>query len=104
MTRVFIHEQAERDLASISAYIRRHNPDAADAFETAAMESVALLAAHPLLGPKPRFTFTKHPHLRFWVISRFPNYLIFYEDEPTLVSVVRVLHGARDPERVFKKL
>ncbi len=104
MTRVFIHEQAERDLAGIAAYIRSHNSDAADAFEMAAMESVALLAEHPQLGPKPRFTFAKHPNLRFWVITRFPNYLIFYEAEPTLVSVVRVLHGARDPERVFKKL
>ena len=53
---------------------------------------------------KPRFTFAKHPNLRFWVITRFPNYLIFYEDEPALVNVVRVLHGARDPERLFKRL
>ena len=68
------------------------------------MESVALLASHPHLGPKPRFTFPKHPNLRFWVVTRFPNYLIFYEDEPTLVNVVRVLHGARDPERVFRKI
>ncbi len=54
--------------------------------------------------PRPRFTFAKHPNLRFWVIPRFPNDLIFYEDEPALVNVVRVLHGARDPERVLKRL
>jgi len=104
MTRVFIHQKAENDLARITAYIRRNNPDAADAFEKAVMECVALLASHPHLGPKPRFTFAKHPNLRFWVITRFPNYLIFYEDEPESVNVVRVLHGARDPERVFKRL
>ena len=34
--------------------------------------------------------------LRVWKVKGFPKILIFYQPENSGVSVVRVLHGARD--------
>lgn len=40
--------------------------------------------------------------LRSWSIRAFENYLIFYFQTEAGIDVVRVLHGARDLERIFK--
>jgi len=34
--------------------------------------------------------------LRKWRVNEFDNYLVFYKPRPDGVSIVRVLHAARD--------
>ena len=100
--RVLISRQAEADLAHIFAYIAARNPDAAEAFKREAEKALALLGQHPQLGPRPGWA-TRHTRLRFWVISRFHNYVIYYEPGQEAVSVERVLDGRRDVRRILEE-
>jgi toxin ParE1/3/4 len=93
-----ISPEALQDMRDICNYIALDNPVAADrvlyAFET----NVALLASQPQLGQlKPRLR-----HLRLWVISEFPNYLIFYREKDERVEIVRIIHCARDWDSIFR--
>ena len=66
------------------------------------MEIVATcrrLAKHPLMGTN-RQDITPLP-LRFWTVTRFPNYVIVYRPETAPLQVVAVLHGKRDLKEVL---
>jgi toxin ParE1/3/4 len=39
--------------------------------------------------------------MRRFPVSRFDNYLIFYLPHENGIDVIRVLHGARDLDRLF---
>ena len=99
---VIISRRAEDDLASIFARIARERPSSADAFKAAAEASCRLLETHPEVGPRARFR-TRHEGLRFWPVTDFPNYLIYYTVGSNEVSVERVLDGRRDVAHVFKR-
>jgi plasmid stabilization system protein ParE len=100
--RVLISQRAEEDLARIYGYLAARNPDAAEAFKRQAERALALLGRHPELGPRPGWA-TRHTQLRFWVISRFHNYLIHYESKEDAVSVERILDGRRDVRRIMEE-
>ena len=100
--RVVISEEAERDLETVYVYIGEDNPEAAEHFARATSEALNQLHRHPELGPRPGFP-TRHKRLRFWVVSGFHNYLIFYEITKEELKIIRVLHGARDLRRLLGK-
>jgi len=79
-----------------------NNPDAAERFRSEAEKGPELLGKHPELGPRPGWP-TRHTRLRFWVISRFHNYLIYYEPGEDAVSVESVLDGRRDVRRIIEE-
>jgi plasmid stabilization system protein ParE len=98
---ICISRLAEEDLAHIYAHIAARDPDAAERFRIETEEAIVLLAKHPELGPRPSWE-TRHKRLRFWVISRFNNYLIYYEPSGKEVSIERVLDGRRDVHRIVE--
>jgi plasmid stabilization system protein ParE len=100
--KVLISQRAEYDLARIFGDIAERNPDAAERFKTEVKRALAQLAEHPELGPRPGWE-TRHTKLRFWVISGFHNYLIYYEPRATDVSVERVLDGRREVRRILEE-
>lgn len=100
--RVQISRRAEADLAHIFAYIAARDPDTAEAFKRQAEKALAMLGRHPELGPRPGWA-TRHTRLRFWVISRFHNYLIYYETNEDVISIERVLDGRRDVKRILEE-
>jgi plasmid stabilization system protein ParE len=100
--KVLISRRAEEDLARIYGCIAARNPDAAERFRTEAEKALAQLADHPEIGPRPGWK-ARHTRLRFWVISRFHNYLIYYEPGEDCVSIGRVLDGRRDVGRIMEE-
>src|SRR5947208_7397332 len=94
--------KARRDLAEIAAYIAFDNPSAADRFLIAAEDAFDKLARIPGMGALREFSDPKLKDLRSWPIKRFRNYLIFYRPVKDGIEIVRVLHGARDIERVLR--
>ena len=82
------------DYAEIVTDLSAASPDAAERFCDAVERALALLAAHPQIGAKGGFRHA--PGVRKWVIHNFPNYLLFYQEQPDGVLVIRLLHGARD--------
>ena len=88
---------ARRDLVEHFVYpAEQAGLDTAERFLTQAEASFNDLAEQPMMGaPLP----LKHPDLagmRKWAVKDFDNFLIFYLPHPDGVSIVRVLHGARD--------
>jgi plasmid stabilization system protein ParE len=100
--KVLISRRAEDDLARIYGRIAAQNPDAAERFRSEAERALSLLEKHPELGPRPGWQ-TRHKRLRFWVISHFQKYLIYYEPTADAVSVERVLDGRRDVRRIMEE-
>ena len=100
--KVLISRQAEEDLSESFAYLAVNNSDAAERFKTETKKALIQLSAHPELGPHPGWE-TRHPSLRFWVINRFHNYLIYYEVREAEVSIERVLDGRRDVRRIVEE-
>ena len=82
-------EKALSDLVEIRAYISRDNPKAADILVNRIVETVGNLKSQPLMGRIGRI-----PDTRELVIAKTP-YLVPYLIEKESITVLRVLHGAR---------
>jgi plasmid stabilization system protein ParE len=67
------------DLDGIWTYIAADSADAAARVESVILEACEGLARHPMLGSK-RAEITPFP-VRFWVVTRYPNYIVVYLPE-----------------------
>jgi plasmid stabilization system protein ParE len=92
--------QAVEDLGGIWWFIAEDNRDAADRVETEIFATCRRLAMHPLMGTKRR-DITSLP-VRFWTVSKFPNYVIVYRPDADPMQVIAVLHGKRDLKVVLR--
>ena len=86
---------ALQDLDDIWDYIAQDNPQIADHFIDKIEEKCLLLAKFPHIGTSCD---TLSPALRFLTVDK---YILFYLPLDDGIEVVRVLHGARDLERLF---
>ena len=97
MPAVHQREAARGDLVEHFVYLADNGSlDTAERFLRNAEASFNDLAAHPMIGAPLTL---KHPGLasiRKWPVKDFDNHLIFYLPRPDGISVVRVLHAARD--------
>ena len=81
----------------IGAYIAQHGVDAALKVYDALEEAFELLAERPGIG-HVREDLTDRP-LKFWSVY---SYLVVYDPESRPLTIVAVLHGARDVEQLLK--
>jgi toxin ParE1/3/4 len=93
--------QAESDLLTYYLYIHERNPKAADRFLSATQDAIEKLAQVPGMGAPRDFKNHELAGLRSWPIRGFENYLIFYMPTAYGIDVLRVIHGARDLDRIF---
>ena len=93
--------KATEDLDAIWWFIAEENRDAADRVELEIVATCERLAKHSRIGTK-RQDITALP-LRFWTVTRFPNYVIVYRPETIPLQVVAVLHGKRDLKEVLEQ-
>lgn len=97
MPTVYQHAAAKRDLVEQFVYFAEEaGLDTAERFLTNAETSFNDLACQPMIGAPLTL---RHPDLvgiRKWRINDFENHLIFYIPHPDGVTIVRVLHAARD--------
>jgi toxin ParE1/3/4 len=103
MANCILSPDVEEELTAIAEYIAEDNPDAADRFIEAAYETFTKLALSPGIGRIRRFRASRLKHLRSFRISRFEDYLIFYQPISGGIEVYHVFHGAQDLERLFKE-
>ena len=97
--RVRYSSTALQDLEDIWNYIARDSVDAANRVEEAILQACRNLAKHPLAG-KVRPDVTSDP-VRFWTVSRYPNYIVVYLPNTKPLQVVSVLHGKRNLNALF---
>ena len=98
---VFRRPRARADVLDIFEYIATENPGAAYRFIAAVRETEEMLLAMPHMAAASSFGLQRFPDMRHRSVKGFENYLIFYQPIEAGVDVVRVLHGARDLERLF---
>ena len=84
-------------------YLFQQSPDASDRFIAACQSDFEKLAAMPGMGARREFHNPKAAGIRSWVLSGFPNHLVFYRPVDVGIEVLRVLHGARDIQAVFEE-
>ncbi len=86
---------AEADLAEIWAYIAEDSPKAASAFVQQIEAKFAPLLEFPGMGaPRDQIV----PGLR---AAPYKNYVIYYMFDDVALTIIRVVHGARDVRALF---
>ena len=92
---------AKADIFYIWCYIAENGEAAADRVERSIFDACAFVAERPMRGHL-RTDLTSRS-LRFWTLTRYPNYSIVYRPEPVPLEIVAVLHGKRNIRRVLKQ-
>jgi plasmid stabilization system protein ParE len=84
---------AKADIFEIWSYMAADSEIAADRVEDAIYEACAFLAEGQGRGHfRPDLTALP---LRFWTLTRYPNYTVVYRPETSPLQIVAVLHGKR---------
>jgi len=101
MIRARVSLKAERDLNDIFNHILADNPEAAERVHRTILNTADFLAQHPELGRRIHRASARHSAIRWFVVPKFRNYLIFYQPFQETIVVIRVLHAAQDWTRFF---
>lgn len=97
MPTVYQHAAVKRDLVEQFIYLAEQaGLDTAERFLSNAETSFNDLARQPLIGAPLTLRHPNLANMRKWHITDFENHLIFYTPHPDGVSIVRLLHAARD--------
>jgi toxin ParE1/3/4 len=73
----------------------------AERFFTAVEQTCEQLVRNPLMGPTCYSGVPSLHGLRRFPVAQFEQFLIFYLPTADGIDVIRVLHGARDLDRLF---
>jgi toxin ParE1/3/4 len=95
MRKIIRAPAAVRDLSAITDYIAAENLTAALGFYDEIDSLLSMIAEYPEMGEA-----VEHlaPRLRRFMLG---NYLLFYRHVDDEIELIRVLHGARDIDRLF---
>jgi plasmid stabilization system protein ParE len=93
-----ISRRANADLEAICDRIAEDNPPAAEHLDERIHEAIQRLAKFPGMGH--RRSDVKDSRYLFWTVG---HYVIAYRVEQSELVVVRVLHGARDFRKLFRR-
>jgi toxin ParE1/3/4 len=102
LRRVIRRPAVNRDLIDCFVHIGEDNEESAMRFLRSAEETFHELARMPGMGVAVSFSDLQNLSLRRWRIRGFENFLIFYRPIDNGIEVIRVLHGAREIERIFE--
>jgi toxin ParE1/3/4 len=101
MKRARVSPRAARDLQEHCNYIAADNAEAAERVREVILNVSDFLAQHPELGRRIGNASDRHKDVRWFVVPKFRNYLIFYKPIEETILVIRVLHAAQDWTRFF---
>jgi toxin ParE1/3/4 len=90
------------DALDIVATINAANPVAAGRFVAALRATEELLLERPGIGTPRDYGNPALAGMRWHSVKGFRKYLIFYLPRSDGIEIVRVLHGARDLDAIFR--
>jgi toxin ParE1/3/4 len=97
MSEIVRRPAADRDLvAAYRFYAREAGLRVADRFFDEAEATIARLAKMPGLGTSYDPDEPSYSELRYFPVSRFRSFVVFYRPITDGIEVFRVLHGARN--------
>src|SRR5436190_1244724 len=95
-------QRARQDLIDIFRYYAREaGLKTARRFLAQAEATFGRLAGQPGMGTRYQPENAAFKEIRFFPISRFKKYLVFYRPSADGIEIARVLHGARDIPRIL---
>ncbi len=94
--------QARRDLYEIADYIAADSYSVATRFLTAAEKTFDDIGRMPKIGRSCAFVNPHLSQLRVWSVFGFEKYKVFYRVAEEQITVIRVLHAARDLEAIME--
>ncbi|MEM6454500.1 MAG: type II toxin-antitoxin system RelE/ParE family toxin [Acidobacteriota bacterium] len=98
MSRYLLTEIAEDELEEILGFIAEHDGSSrAERVLVRFLDAFEHLAYSPRMGRR-RQQLTGDT-LRWWPVARF---MVLYDPEADPLTVLRILHGARDLNRIFR--
>jgi plasmid stabilization system protein ParE len=92
--------QAVDDLFEIWSYIAEESTEAANRVEEAIYAVCDFLTRTPFAG-RSREDLTPLP-VRFWLVQPFRNCWIIYDPDSQPLRIIRILHPARNIERLLR--
>src|SRR5262245_22895539 len=102
MSKTIRRPAADRDLVAIFRhYARQAGMRVADRFFAQAEATFRRLAGMPGMGTPYEPDEPLYTGLRYFPVSGFRDYIVFYRPLPEGIEVYRVLHGARDLESIL---
>jgi toxin ParE1/3/4 len=94
---------ARRDLVEIADYLEQAaGLPVADRFLDAVEQGLATIAGMPSMGSPLQLLNRRLQDVRTWSVPGFRKYLIYYRSVDAGISVLRVLHGARDADTLLE--
>ncbi len=96
MRKIELSPEAADDILGIWDYIARSNLPAADRIRDKFHNEILTLAQLPGMGHTRADV--RDARYRFWTVK---PYVIAYRHDASTLTVVRVLHGARDLRKLF---
>lgn len=100
--RIRILPRANMDLRETSDYIGIDSMEAGLRFWEAAHRTFDQLAEYPEIGRRRHVDVPHLSDLRQWPVKGFERNLIFYRVHDDVLEVIRVMHGARDIDNIFR--
>lgn len=101
--RIAFQPAARRDIDDIAEHIAQDSVDAALRFLEAVESTVRGVIDDPGIGRQREFVHREVRGLRSIAVDGFRRHMLFYHHDARFLTVVRVLHGARDLERAFEE-
>jgi toxin ParE1/3/4 len=99
-----VHPRADLDIVETFAYLAGHNPDAARRFVEAVEQALLKIESRPEDGNRYLNARREDEDWRYAKITGFKKYLVFYRLRSAEVEVVRIVHGSRDLDAIFRVL
>src|SRR5262245_42322602 len=101
--RIVLRPAARRDIIlQVGYYIDELAYEAAERFPSAVEQAFQRIQEQPGVGSPRRLDNPKLIGLRSWPVPGFEDIRIYYlQPQPTLIRVVRVLHGKRDLAQIL---
>lgn len=102
--RVLIRPAADADIEEQAQYLAgRQNVETGLRFIRSAEETFQLLASQPSMGRETRYRSAFLADVRWLPLQGFPKHLAFYRPTKDGIEVIRMLHSARNIERLFSE-
>lgn len=96
MARYILTDRAKTDLLDIVDYIKQRSPSAAKRVRAELRSAMHQLSEFPGMGHRREEI--GDDTLRFWTVY---SYLIVYREDTKPLQIIRIIHGARDVERLL---
>jgi plasmid stabilization system protein ParE len=101
MIRARLSPRAERDVEAICRRIASDDPQAAERVRLTMLGMADFLVQHRGIGHRITNASARHADIRWLVVPKYHNYLMFYRPHQDTIMVVRILHAAQDWTRFF---